>query len=161
MSSRLCAENLSIRACLHRRHDHDLPLLEVEPGRIPVPQLTFHQQTGDGRLNILLNKSLERTGTIDRIIPAFCEVGRGRRCEHQPNSSFSQAITQLGKLDLHDLLQMPPRERVKDHCFIDSVQKLRAEVPPELPEHELDRKSTRLNSSHRTISYAVFCLKKK
>src|SRR5437867_6725076 len=28
--------------------------------------------------------------------------------------------------------------------------------------HEvLDRKSTRLNSSHRTISYAVFCLKKK
>src|SRR5207248_10992993 len=26
---------------------------------------------------------------------------------------------------------------------------------------EQDRKSTRLNSSHRTISYAVFCLKKK
>src|SRR5207248_10989102 len=25
--------------------------------------------------------------------------------------------------------------------------------------HEQDRKSTRLNSSHRTISYAVFCLK--
>src|SRR5437867_9509650 len=30
----------------------------------------------------------------------------------------------------------------------------------ELQAH-LDRKSTRLNSSHRTISYAVFCLKKK
>src|SRR5207248_4493691 len=27
--------------------------------------------------------------------------------------------------------------------------------------HLRDRKSTRLNSSHRTISYAVFCLKKK
>src|SRR5689334_23961209 len=26
---------------------------------------------------------------------------------------------------------------------------------------ELDRKSTRLNSSHSSISYAVFCLKKK
>src|SRR5437667_5072641 len=26
---------------------------------------------------------------------------------------------------------------------------------------EIDRKSTRLNSSHITISYAVFCLKKK
>src|SRR5438094_1652344 len=26
---------------------------------------------------------------------------------------------------------------------------------------DADRKSTRLNSSHRTISYAVFCLKKK
>src|SRR2546430_5979829 len=30
-----------------------------------------------------------------------------------------------------------------------------------LAEQELDRKSTRLNSSHSQISYAVFCLKKK
>src|SRR5256885_9349113 len=29
------------------------------------------------------------------------------------------------------------------------------------PARELDRKSTRLNSSHLVISYAVFCLKKK
>src|SRR5947207_9897545 len=28
-------------------------------------------------------------------------------------------------------------------------------------QHFLDRKSTRLNSSHTVISYAVFCLKKK
>src|SRR5437879_11577522 len=34
--------------------------------------------------------------------------------------------------------------------------------PAELPKARLrDRKSTRLNSSHRCISYAVFCLKKK
>src|SRR5688572_32601351 len=30
-----------------------------------------------------------------------------------------------------------------------------------LPSFSLDRKSTRLNSSHSQISYAVFCLKKK
>src|SRR2546427_2593174 len=29
------------------------------------------------------------------------------------------------------------------------------------PPHPRDRKSTRLNSSHSQISYAVFCLKKK
>src|SRR3712207_8168509 len=29
------------------------------------------------------------------------------------------------------------------------------------PRHTSDRKSTRLNSSHANISYAVFCLKKK
>src|SRR2546427_5016102 len=29
------------------------------------------------------------------------------------------------------------------------------------PPHSTDRKSTRLNSSHSQISYAVFCLKKK
>src|SRR5438094_3808278 len=32
---------------------------------------------------------------------------------------------------------------------------------PDRPIPKQDRKSTRLNSSHRTISYAVFCLKKK
>src|SRR5689334_24329388 len=34
------------------------------------------------------------------------------------------------------------------------------EIMRRLP-HESDRKSTRLNSSHSSISYAVFCLKKK
>src|SRR5947208_8612452 len=39
------------------------------------------------------------------------------------------------------------------------------QVPVPLPPHHaaaarLDRKSTRLNSSHQIISYAVFCLKK-
>src|SRR5437879_13743113 len=33
--------------------------------------------------------------------------------------------------------------------------------PPCNVRRRLDRKSTRLNSSHRCISYAVFCLKKK
>src|SRR2546422_1118212 len=33
--------------------------------------------------------------------------------------------------------------------------------PPGLPRRSRDRKSTRLNSSHGYISYAVFCLKKK
>src|SRR5207248_3932944 len=35
------------------------------------------------------------------------------------------------------------------------------ERPGAEPADRGDRKSTRLNSSHRTISYAVFCLKKK
>src|SRR3712207_8794050 len=33
--------------------------------------------------------------------------------------------------------------------------------PANIATGELDRKSTRLNSSHANISYAVFCLKKK
>src|SRR2546430_14869956 len=36
-----------------------------------------------------------------------------------------------------------------------------AHVPPADHQAQLDRKSTRLNSSHSQISYAVFCLKKK
>src|SRR5699024_11388119 len=34
-------------------------------------------------------------------------------------------------------------------------------LEPKRAEIERDRKSTRLNSSHVSISYAVFCLKKK
>src|SRR3989440_3270123 len=34
-------------------------------------------------------------------------------------------------------------------------------LPFNVSRHRLDRKSTRLNSSHDQISYAVFCLKKK
>src|SRR3712207_8126244 len=37
----------------------------------------------------------------------------------------------------------------------------RATVPSPQTFNALDRKSTRLNSSHANISYAVFCLKKK
>src|SRR3712207_7477709 len=37
----------------------------------------------------------------------------------------------------------------------------RADEPRRALDDTLDRKSTRLNSSHANISYAVFCLKKK
>src|SRR5690349_23271282 len=43
--------------------------------------------------------------------------------------------------------------KVNDRC--------RAPDPPRPPPWPADRKSTRLNSSHVEISYAVFCLKKK
>src|SRR3712207_7611231 len=53
------------------------------------------------------------------------------------------------------------------HEYQRSLQRLEAMgVPvnnahPEFDRARLDRKSTRLNSSHANISYAVFCLKKK
>src|SRR3712207_7569055 len=58
-------------------------------------------------------------------------------------------------------LERPAGERLAE-----LVHALEA-LPPVLREAaredllELDRKSTRLNSSHANISYAVFCLKKK
>src|SRR5256885_2919749 len=43
------------------------------------------------------------------------------------------------------------------------VQDLAAQqrAAPRIDQQRIDRKSTRLNSSHLVISYAVFCLKKK
>src|SRR3712207_7567485 len=42
-----------------------------------------------------------------------------------------------------------------------AIDALGDNVSVELPQADVDRKSTRLNSSHANISYAVFCLKKK
>src|SRR5256885_5102536 len=42
-----------------------------------------------------------------------------------------------------------------------SLQLICEQVMPRFNCNERDRKSTRLNSSHLVISYAVFCLKKK
>src|SRR5689334_23624629 len=54
----------------------------------------------------------------------------------------------------------PQTEKVRE-----AVQMLKDRRPDLVVEGEMqadtDRKSTRLNSSHSSISYAVFCLKKK
>src|SRR5690348_17803796 len=47
------------------------------------------------------------------------------------------------------------------HQLPEIAARLRVEARRRLVEEQQDRKSTRLNSSHPSISYAVFCLKKK
>src|SRR2546427_8605561 len=57
-------------------------------------------------------------------------------------------------------LRLRRGQRVIDYCDLaDSVSSILGAVSL-TPSHR-DRKSTRLNSSHSQISYAVFCLKKK
>src|SRR5688572_33450840 len=72
------------------------------------------------------------------------------------------ATTEIYTLSLHDALpifdldDLPVREH-HPHRLHEAVPFV---VVPEIV-HIEDRKSTRLNSSHSQISYAVFCLKKK
>src|SRR2546427_9294391 len=67
-----------------------------------------------------------------------------RLCERVPR------VRQQVDEDLLELNGAPDHDRT-----------LRAHVQLDLDLAEPDRKSTRLNSSHSQISYAVFCLKKK
>src|SRR3712207_7966707 len=54
------------------------------------------------------------------------------------------------------------QDRRDDRAAPADVQPLAARrAPGEEDQQQRDRKSTRLNSSHANISYAVFCLKKK
>src|SRR5437773_8436135 len=60
-----------------------------------------------------------------------------------------------------DRLQVGVRGTERHRRDDESCKRDRRDVIHWLPHGGLDRKSTRLNSSHITISYAVFCLKKK
>src|SRR3712207_8721270 len=46
-------------------------------------------------------------------------------------------------------------------CAVPASAEKRSALPDAALAETVDRKSTRLNSSHANISYAVFCLKKK
>src|SRR3712207_9351072 len=73
------------------------------------------------------------------------------------------ATTEIYTLSLHDAL---PISRLHRRACVFRLELAHLPLPrqhPERVEHARtrDRKSTRLNSSHANISYAVFCLKKK
>src|SRR5437762_5211913 len=84
---------------------------------------------------------------------------RGRiRGGSESLSSICVAVLSVGTSnDHHAQVEAPGRDRL--HVRRRSTENRRLGL---LGGHRwLDRKSTRLNSSHRCISYAVFCLKKK
>src|SRR2546430_15276448 len=70
------------------------------------------------------------------------------------------ATTEIYTLSLHDALPIfvLPLFLISVIAYIDRVNVGYAALTMNA---DLDRKSTRLNSSHSQISYAVFCLKKK
>src|SRR5947207_5651967 len=74
------------------------------------------------------------------------------------------APTEIYTLSLHDALPISPRSPVPAGRSARPRARARRPTRP-LRERRSraarDRKSTRLNSSHTVISYAVFCLKKK
>src|SRR5712671_7088079 len=64
------------------------------------------------------------------------------------------------------MIRRPPRSTLFPYTTLfRSIRPDLIDVLPEAIDHgdpgRIDRKSTRLNSSHQIISYAVFCLKKK
>src|SRR5207249_11993576 len=75
------------------------------------------------------------------------------------------ATTDIYTLSLHDALPIYLHERGAFMNLRNAIVALLFAVPAliALPRssNQRDRKSTRLNSSHVSISYAVFCLKKK
>src|SRR5690349_24680175 len=70
------------------------------------------------------------------------------------------ATTEIYTLSLHDALPIC-RPSARERAGFTSQSGRASEASSEVSFRRTDRKSTRLNSSHVEISYAVFCLKKK
>src|SRR6266487_5272334 len=71
------------------------------------------------------------------------------------------APSEIYTLSLHDALPISRRHAITAASKTPKATEPRSEVICAVPIAVRDRKSTRLNSSHPSISYAVFCLKKK
>src|SRR2546430_5750870 len=70
---------------------------------------------------------------------------------------YTTLFRSAGKEVLADIVHANSSRRSQPYVKVNA-----GALPDQLIETELlDRKSTRLNSSHSQISYAVFCLKKK
>src|SRR5260221_4634167 len=74
--------------------------------------------------------------------------------QHAVPGPLDQAAARVGK-------RGEGHAQVTLHLLEDVLQRGRHAHARRHRERQADRKSTRLNSSHTVISYAVFCLKKK
>src|SRR2546430_2895177 len=83
-------------------------------------------------------------------IEAWLTVLQAQEQDGEPNPDLS-VFNRVGDLYL----------KVKDPAQAADYYDRAVDKYAELGFHNKDRKSTRLNSSHSQISYAVFCLKKK
>src|SRR2546429_7395189 len=88
--------------------------------------------------------------------------------QNQPSAAIEIPLEKpLPDYDLEELEKATPRDvdgilvtqGFRD--LVDDARGILTELIAAPPAERRDRKSTRLNSSHGYISYAVFCLKKK
>src|SRR5258708_34882373 len=103
-----------------------------------------------------------------RELDRFCRW-TGNRRESVPPRPEAPASTQIFVSDIHSTDECQLAIDDYDFSMIPEVD-LKPKTEPtagferlsvDSTPPQLDRKSTRLNSSHQIISYAVFCLKKK
>src|SRR5256884_8030994 len=80
---------------------------------------------------------------------------QGKDVVHQLNNAFAKVFETVAPSVV--IIEISKKSDTETSAFED----LFFQGPPDESNPRRDRKSTRLNSSHGYISYAVFCLKKK
>src|SRR5205807_5632552 len=93
----------------------------------------------------LRSTPMERLSSNEKFLLCFAKTGVNTPGTILPNSEFTSFCKLRAGVAVEPVLQVPSNKK-RAHCLHATQRR--------------DRKSTRLNSSHLVISYAVFCLKK-
>src|SRR5690625_4456345 len=125
----------------------DIQLIVEEKTGIPVTKLQSEEQNQMRELGDNLSaKVIGQTEAVDKVAKAVRRSRAGLKSKYRPIGSFLfVGPTGVGKTELTKALA--------EELFGSRDAMFRLDMR--------DRKSTRLNSSHVAISYAVFCLKKQ
>src|SRR5437867_5214728 len=129
---------------------------------IPADEKISLYRNGDF-VDLCAGPHVMRTGNIGAFKLTSVASAYYKSDEKNPQLQRIYGTAFKTKKELDEYFAMLEEAKKRDHRKLGKELELFTfddDVGPGLPMF-LDRKSTRLNSSHRTISYAVFCLKKK
>src|SRR5207248_5007839 len=137
---------------------------ETSSGQLAPADRQFIKKAAQGGL---AEVELGKLATEKAASPEVKQFGQRMVDDHgKANDQLKQVASQKGitvpeKLNAKDAATKARLEKLSGKAFDRAyMQDMVADHTKDVSEFR-DRKSTRLNSSHRTISYAVFCLKKK
>src|SRR5258707_6438426 len=154
---------------------HGDALFRMQAGKPFVPGTIIKDWNKRGDFTRIYNLSVvlfatralylnEQVETADKALREMCQYHLDRPQTLLEVHSFPGMLRPLVQLSQ---LYGPNGSRTKNLLSAETNEVILktmwawASVKSRLAEAEIDRKSTRLNSSHANISYAVFCLKKK
>src|SRR5437867_8655953 len=101
------------------------------------------------RVPAVIERGTERTAQGRRTFPRLGRLERRRTIDAERQPAVDRLLNELQAVE-----DQPNAHVLAGSAVVNLVLRDRESRRAQ------DRKSTRLNSSHRTISYAVFCLKK-
>src|SRR5438034_4613778 len=112
-----------------------------------------------------MRASQQQFGALLRLSMSEGPEERPKECEAIHNSTPGVVASAMAS----PVIDRPTAPTASSTSYAAFEKPPRSEAPPQRDELNgrakanapMDRKSTRLNSSHTVISYAVFCLKKK
>src|SRR3712207_4249575 len=128
-------------------------------------EVVFDAYCGTGTISLFLSKNAKKVYGVEIVEDAIKNAKINAKENNVDNAEFivgksEEVIPNLIKQGIKaDVVVVDPPRKGCDKALLDAIGNMRPNrivyVSCE------DRKSTRLNSSHANISYAVFCLKKK